>query len=147
DLGELEIFGENLYAIHSIEYTDLAEHFYVFAIRYKDVWLSWEEVEFIAAFYDFPTAPLLLEETPSSETEIKKTVIDLAVGKSLYDSVDAHTGEGCTMEGIVSRNKEEYPVADFKQNVFKYVRANHVQTDEHWTRNWKRAPLVWEKKK
>lgn len=21
----------------------------------------------------------------------------------------------------------------------------HVKTDEHWTRNWKKAPLVWEK--
>ena len=31
DLGDIEIFGENLYAIHSIEYRKLETHFYVFA--------------------------------------------------------------------------------------------------------------------
>mgnify|MGYP000780897331 FL=1 len=29
DLGDIEIFGENLYAIHSIEYRKLETHFYV----------------------------------------------------------------------------------------------------------------------
>lgn len=32
----------------------------------------------------------------------------------------------------------------FARNVFKYVRKGHVKTDEHWTRNWKRARLIWE---
>lgn len=31
----------------------------------------------------------------------------------------------------------------FARNVFKYVRKGHVKTDEHWTRNWKRARLIW----
>ena len=38
----------------------------------------------------------------------------------------------------------EYPVSEFARNVFKYVRKEHVKTDEHWTRNWKRARLIWE---
>src|SRR6478672_12918274 len=33
DLGDLEIFLENLYAVHSIEYRDLPHHFFVFAVR------------------------------------------------------------------------------------------------------------------
>ena len=49
-----------------------------------------------------------------------------------------------TREGVVSRNVGEYLVSEFAHNVFKYVRKGHVKTDEHWTRNWKRAPLVWE---
>ena len=48
------------------------------------------------------------------------------------------------MEGIVTRNLEAYKVADFKQNVFKYVRKDHVKTDQHWSKKWKRAPLKWE---
>src|SRR5690554_5009499 len=41
--GEMEIFGENLYAIHSIEYDELDNHFFVFGIRVNDEWLSWKE--------------------------------------------------------------------------------------------------------
>lgn len=50
----------------------------------------------------------------------------------------------CTREGVVTRNIGEYPVSEFARNVFKYVRKGHVKTDEHWTRNWKRARLIWE---
>lgn len=56
------------------------------------------------------------------------------------------TGKLCTMEGVVTRNIDNYGVANFSKNVFKYVRKGHVKTDEHWTRNWKRAPLKWERK-
>ena len=56
DLGDIEIFGENLYAVHSIEYQRLETHFYVFAVRCMDQWLSWEEVKqfiFIPPFHYF----------------------------------------------------------------------------------------------
>jgi hypothetical protein len=59
DLGELEVFGENLYAVHSIAYERLESHFFVFAIREGERWLSWEEVKFYAAALDFPTVPEL----------------------------------------------------------------------------------------
>ena len=32
DLGDIEIFGENLYAIHSIEYQRLETHFYILSL-------------------------------------------------------------------------------------------------------------------
>lgn len=40
------------------------------------------------------------------------------------------------VEGFVIRNIDEFKYEDFSKNVGKYVRANHVQTDEHWTKNW-----------
>lgn len=145
DLGELEIFGENLYAIHSIEYKDLDEHFFVFGIRYLDVWLSWEEVEFYAAFFGLPTVPVVMEEEPESALSFESNVLGMIKESSAFDSVDNFTKEICTMEGIVSKNKNEFSVEDAKENIFKYVRKDHVKTDEHWTRNWKRAKLNWEK--
>lgn len=145
DLGELEIFGENLYAIHSIAYQNLEEHFYVFAIREGNYWLSWEEVKFYAAMLDFPTVPELSLEFPKTELAYEALIFDLANQKSRFTSVESTTQKPCVMEGIVSRNIGSYEVANFKQNVFKYVRKNHVNTDSHWTRNWKRAPLNWEK--
>lgn len=148
DLGDIELFGENLYAVHSIEYKRLETHFYVFAVRCLDKWLSWEEVKFYAALFDLPTVPELCTEQVNGLTAetLKQHVICLAGEPSVFGSRDALTGMDCTREGVVIRNADEYLTADFARNVFKYVRQGHVQTDEHWTRHWKRARLVWESK-
>ncbi len=144
ELGDLEIFGENIYAIHSIKYLEIEHHFYVFAIRHLDKWLSWEEVKFYAALLDFPIVPELKMQKPNDQKFLEKTILNFVNQPSVFQSLDIHTREECTMEGIVSRNVNEYLVKDFKKNVFKYVRKDHVKTDAHWTRNWKRAPLKWE---
>jgi sugar/nucleoside kinase (ribokinase family) len=52
---------------------------------------------------------------------------------------------GGASEGVVCRVAGAFPDDDFPKNVLKYVRKNHVQTDEHWVRNWKRAPLWFER--
>jgi hypothetical protein len=133
DLGDVEIFGENLYAIHSIEYRKLEHHYYVFAVRMHDRWFSWEEVKFYAAMFDFPTVPELKIVQPSTEATFREDILALTRQNSVLDSHDIH-----------SRNSEEYAVNDFMHNVFKYVRKGHVKTDEHWTRHWRRAKLLWE---
>ena len=43
---------------------------------------------------------------------------------------------GNICEGYVVRNIEAFHISDFARNVAKCVRENHVQTDEHWTKNW-----------
>lgn len=145
DLGELEIFGENLHAIHSIEYRRLEAHFYVFAVRCLDVWLSWEEVKFYASAFDFPTVPELEATAPPTiEKDLRESILHFASRESTLGSVDVQTSKPCTMEGIVTRAAAEYRVDDFAENVFKYVRKGHVKTDEHWTRHWRRAKLRWE---
>jgi hypothetical protein len=146
DLGDMEIFGENLYAIHSIEYRKLEQHYFVFAIRTMDTWLSWAEVKFYAAMFDLAVVPELATVTPKDESSLRRDVLYLAEQESVFESFDIVTNRPCAREGIVSRNTEEFAVADFDQNIFKYVRKNHVKTDAHWTRNWKRAKLVWEQR-
>lgn len=142
DLGDLEIFLENLYAVHSIEYRALEHHFYVFGIRQHDQWLSWEETRFYAAMLDLPTVPVIgTFQALADPSSFEKQVIQLASGRGQLEPHDAYSGELVTMEGIVTRNLEGYPVAGFADNVFKYVRKGHVKTDQHWTRNWKRARL------
>ena len=132
ELGSLEIFGENLYGQHSIEYTHLEHYFYVFAFRDEERWLSWEEVQFYAAALDLPTVPLI-------DTGIFTEV-------QLRSAIDWQMQQGSTLggecEGLVVRTNSDFLVDEFSYNVLKYVRANHVKTDEHWTRNWKRA-LLW----
>jgi len=144
DLGDIEIFGENLYAIHSIEYPLIESHFYLFAIRYLDKWLSWEEVQFYAKLLDFPTVPILDYYTPRTEIMFQNKILETIGKESSFGSIDISTQKVCTMEGVVVRNTDLFEVEDFYKNVFKYVRKNHVKTNEHWTRNWKRAKLKWE---
>ena len=121
DLGDIELFGENLYAVHSIEYKRLETHFYVFAVRCLDKWLSWEEVKFYAALFDLPTVPELCTEQVNGLTAetLKQHVICLAGESSVFGSRDALTGMDCTREGVVTRNTGEYLTADFALNVFK----------------------------
>jgi hypothetical protein len=145
DLGDYEIFGENLYAIHSIQYPLIEAHYYVFGIRELDKWLSWEETIFIATMFDLPTVPLIEKVTDlTTQQDFEKKVLSLVKNESAFESVDIITKKPCSMEGIVSRNIHAYDVKDFEKNVFKYVRKGHVKTDEHWTKNWKRAPLKFE---
>lgn len=148
DLGDIELFGENIYAVHSIEYRKIEQHYFIFAVRCMDMWLSWEEVQFYAAAFDFSTVPLLQHVTqPDTELQFRQEVLALTQQPSVFDSIDVQSGNVCTREGIVSRNVKEFPVTDLGTNVFKYVRKGHVKTDEHWTRNWKRARLVHEIKR
>lgn len=142
ELGDLEIFLENLYAIHSIRYRTLEHHFYVFAVREGGQWLSWEEVKFYAAMLDLPIVPLIATEpTPTDEAGFEQRFKDIVSGNSAFDSVDAATGKPCCIEGIVSRNAGSFSTDAFAHNVFKWVRKGHVKTDQHWTRNWRRAAL------
>ena len=145
DLGDLEVFGENLYAIHSIEYPNLEDHFFVFGIREKDQWLSWEETEFYANLMDFKTVPVIGKEKPEDKQAYEEKIIEFTNQSSAFGSIDVATQQPSKMEGIVTRNSYNFEVETFKYNVFKYVRKNHVKTDQHWSRNWKRATLKWEK--
>jgi hypothetical protein len=157
DLGDLEIFGENCYAIHSIKYINLPDHFFVFRIRNKDMWLSWEETKFYAAMLDMQTVPEIFVRHPESmfpQNEYEGMLLSTVTGESAFGSVEnslfnPKSGERviqrCKMEGVVDSNADEYRVSEFKLNVFKYVRKDHVTTDEHWTKSPRRATLAHER--
>ena len=152
DLKEnnIELFGENIYAIHSIIYPNIENHFYIFGVRILDKWLSWEEVQWYADFFEYPTVPVIGEHQVPLITKdsVKEYVIEEASKPSAFGSLqNGLKPKPCTMEGIVTRNVDEYDVKEMSYNIFKYVRKGHVQTDEHWSKNWKRAPLKWEKNK
>lgn len=145
ELGDLEIFLENLYAIHSIEYRRLEHHFFVFAVREGGQWLSWEEVKFYAAMLDLPTVPqMMIESKPAGKQVFENRLQSMVQSPGAFEPVDAVTKKPCTVEGIVSRNAACFGTDAFAHNVFKWVRKGHVKTDEHWTRNWRRAPLKHE---
>lgn len=134
-LGDLHIFGENMYAIHSIEYPDLEHYFYVFAIRDGETWLSWDEVLEYTHLLDLPVVPVL-ERGHLTEKSLKTLIEQQQRNGSRLGGIS---------EGVVCRIAGAFPDTAFSDSVLKYVRKNHVQTDEHWTRNWEKAILRSEK--
>ncbi len=126
------IFGENMYGIHSIEYSNLSSYFYMFGVRDGEIWLSWSTVEEYSFLLDLPIIPVLFKGIVKNENELREIVEELSSQTSIL---------GGKREGIVVRNAGMFNNDDFSKNVMKWVRKNHVQTDTHWTKNWQKAKL------
>lgn len=141
DNDQVFLFGENMYAIHSLEYKKLESYYYVFGIRVGHIWLSWDEVEEMCELLALPTVPVIKKGIFS---DIKKEVESIVIKPSLLDAYDTKTGQEM-MEGVVVRNAARFNNDDSMENLLKWVRPNHVNSDEHWTRNWKKANLIWQK--
>lgn len=126
------LFGENMEGIHSIEYTNLTSYFYIFGVRDNNIWISWNDVEEYSYLLDIPTVPVLFKGVVNSEKELKELTEKL---------VSQPSALGGSREGIVVRNAGIFHNDDFAKNVMKWVRKGHVNTDEHWTRNWRKASV------
>lgn len=130
-----EVFGENLFGEHSIHYDALTSYFYMFAVLDSNemTWYSWDDVVLMADTLKVPTVPVLWRGGFDDEIELEAKVNELMLEPSAF---------GKTKEGIVMRIVDEFPFSGFSSSVCKWVRPNHVQTDDHWTRNWKKATLI-----
>jgi len=124
------IYGEDIAAFHSLPYSVPEDQTYhVFAIRdlvYMD-WLSWDDVVATAAQYNLTTAPLLFRGTFES--------VD-AIQQWFTANLKLPSAFGNEKEGFVMRIADAFHVSSFSDNVCKFVRPKHVQTDQHWTKNW-----------
>lgn len=142
-IGEDEfVFGESMVGIHSLEYKKLESYYYIFGVRVKDEWLSWDDVEEYAYCLDLPTVPIIKK---GIYTDIKTEVLELVQQPSMLDAYDTETGEEM-MEGVVVRKTCSFKDENFSKNLLKWVRKDHVKTNEHWTRNWERTKLLFERK-
>ncbi len=137
-LHDIELFGESLYAIHSITYSDLKSYFYLFSVRQGEQWASWDEVKLYAHMVEMPIAPILFEGTLSTAQDLEKLVLKLAQEPSSLCDINILPAP---REGVVVRLQTSFSNDDFATSVLKWVRKDHIQTDAHWTRNWKRASL------
>lgn len=108
------ICGENMYAQHSIVYENLKSYFYAFSVWKKDICLSWDETTKRLKELNIEPVPVLYEG-----------IYDEEKIKELFS-------EDKNMEGYVVRLKSSFAMEDFSKSVAKFVRKNHVQTDEHW---------------
>ena len=111
------ICGENLWARHSVSYTDLKSYFYGFSIwdEYNNA-LSWGDTLEYFELLDVTPVPVLYTGTWNE-----------AVIKNLHDSMDLESAEG-----YVVRLADSFHYDSFGTSVAKFVRKGHVQTDKHW---------------
>jgi len=140
ELHGLEIFGENMYAVHSIEYQRLPDYFFVFAIRDGDLWYEWDEVKWFANYFNFSVVPEFPVEMIMGNLNVQ--VHKMLPIREVIGLLMTMPNFGNSIEGVVVRNRESFTTDEFDYNVLKYVRKDHVQTDEHWTKHWKKAKLI-----
>lgn len=116
----LAVYGEWLYAKHSVTYTSLPSYLLVFGVldMRKKTWLSHDAVVEVSEALGLRTVPMVCRGAWSDR------IRDLSPeGKSEY---------GKKREGLVIRYGGPFPFDDFDRAVGKVVRDDHVQTDEHW---------------
>lgn len=121
----LAIYAEYVFAQHSINYTDLPHYIFIFNILNVETnqWLSWKDVEIIAAKISVPTVPVLFEGVISNNNDLEKLTNSFMKQKEFVDN---------EREGIVIRLADSFDDKDFDKCISKAVRLGHVQTDQHW---------------
>ena len=128
---DVYLYGEDIYGVHSIEYGPVLEHetFHAFALRDgTGAFASFAEVEAYARERQIPVVPVLFDGSFRTVAEARAFVERAQEEPSVL---------GGEREGIVLRLARGFPASEFSNNVCKSVRPGHVQTDEHWTRNWR----------
>lgn len=120
ELEDYEIYGEWLYAKHSIKYENLKSYLQIFNIRKNGIWLNWKSIEDICGALNLITVPKVYF--------IDREIITLSYLENLAKEEIAKQEEG-----IVIRSCRDFTDEEFETCVAKYVRKDHVQTNEHWT--------------
>lgn len=110
------ICGENLYAKHSIYYTNLTSYFQVFGVWDGTICLSWQETEEWSALLGLRTVPVIYKGLWNER------LIEQLASALNHDN----------QEGLVVRVTDK--IQSWSDEAGKYVRKGHVQTSEHWMR-------------
>ena len=115
----IRICGENMFWVHSIIYTELPSYFMVFSVWEDDRCFSWDDTVEFAEELGLSTVPVLYRG-PWDEAKIKSLY-----SEEMYNRV----------EGYVVRPSSMFKLENFQTRMAKFVRKNHVQTDQHWLRS------------
>jgi hypothetical protein len=117
----LSVFVEDTTVVHSIQYGPRLTNLFVIAVRDDKTghFMSWFDTEQYARKLNMKTVPVLWHMQGS---EFIRVTLESLI-KERHRS---------NHEGIVLRPEDE--ITNWTAQTAKWVRANHVQTDEHWER-------------
>lgn len=111
------VCAENVFATHSIHYTDLTSYLIGFGVwTDKNICLSWDET---LEWFE------LLGIEPNKT--LYEGIYDEELIKGLAKQLDFEKDEG-----YVLRLRDSFRYNEYRKYVGKFVRAGHVQTAKHW---------------
>lgn len=121
----VSVFCEYCYAVHSVVYDALPDYSLVFGVRDDDTrrFWAWDDVVALAADLGLPTVPVLFRGTVEGARALEATTTTLASEPSAFGGV---------REGVVVRLAAAIEDGAFSRSLAKWVRKDHVSTDEHW---------------
>jgi hypothetical protein len=131
----MRMCGENVYAYHSIFYTELPSYFLAFGIYDGDTCISWDEMKEFCEILGVHTVPVLYDGIWDEDL-----IRGLWAGKGAFPTFETAVSSPkfpddfspCEAEGYVVRLAEAFHYEQFAECVAKYVRKDHVKTSEHW---------------
>lgn len=110
--------GENLFAVHSLRYADLPSYFMGFSIWDEaNSCLSWDQTCEWFDLLGVERVPVLFDD-----------LFDERAIRALYDE----RRDSSLHEGYVLRLADAFSYGQFPRSVAKFVRPNHVTSDQHW---------------
>ena len=129
------LYGEDIYAIHSIEYGAVPADrtFHAFALRLADRFASFSELEAYAGERNIPVVPVLRRGRFASVGAIREFI------ETAHRQPSELGGE---REGVVLRVASGFDARDFSLNVCKSVREDHLETKKGWTRHWRACNIL-----
>jgi len=142
------ICGENMFALHSIYYTELPSYFIVFAIfnDYNEE-IPWDKTVEMCNDLGLVHVPVLydgqwdLDKIKACYTGVsaykgwqpKKTIPDFKTFRELIlEGILVERFSDPTQEGYVTRVADSFHYDNFANHTVKFVRKGHVTTSDHW---------------
>jgi len=137
DASDLQLFGENMTAVHGIQYSALDSHLYLFAVRRasSSMWLPWDDVLKLAGMCNLPTVPVLFRGQVSSPAALRGILEEASRRPSALCVT-------CPPEGFVVRLAGSFRNRDFANCVSKYVLKDFQQVQNFSSKTWKKANVT-----
>ena len=134
--SDVYLYGEDIYGVHSIEYDPVPENetFHAFALRRANgCFTSFRTMVSYAQEREIPVVPIVFEGTFAAVRDLRDFVTRAHAEPSAL---------GGEREGVAIRAACGFPAEEFRSNVCKSVRAGHVQSEEHWSKDWKACRIA-----
>jgi len=115
----MRVCGENLYAVHSLNYKSLPSYFMTFSVWIENRCLSWDETVEYSQILGLEHVPVLYRGKYDAKV----------ISKLFFDMAEEN-------EGYVVRLADEFLFSNFRRSVAKYVRVEFRdqlnQSHGHW---------------
>ena len=118
-----EIFGENCYAVHSIAYRSVPDYFFVFNIKRRGIWLSYDEMILRSEELGLSTTPRLFKGIVVTEKRLHSLCLLFMRQPSNF---------GNDREGIIIRIADEFKDQDFEKSIAKCALPEFGQSVNYW---------------